>query len=152
MAKVQIKKGKALNQTSTSKKVVKTVKKPLKMASSKVLKKNVETAPKKGPLVVNEAFNHSLLIKTLIERTNLDKEAVTRVLESLKDIMVAHLVKKGPQEFKWKGVFVAKIKEKAATKARQGVNPFNGEPMTFAAKPARRSVKITALKPLKDAL
>lgn len=142
MAKIQAKKGK--NKASTPKKVVKATKKTLKVAPMK--------APKKGPLVVKEAFNNSLLVKTLVERTNLGKKEVLSVLEGLKEIMVAHLVKKGPQKFKLQGLFMAKIKDKPATKARKGTNPFTGEEMTFAAKPARRVVKITALKPLKEAV
>ena len=43
-----------------------------------------------------------------------------------------------------------KVVRKPATKARKGVNPFTGEPMTFKAKPARNVVKVLALKALKD--
>jgi DNA-binding protein HU-beta len=42
--------------------------------------------------------------------------------------------------------------KKAATKARQGINPFTKQPTIFKAKPARKLVKIRALKALKDAL
>ncbi len=142
MAKIQAKKTK--NKASTAKKVVKTAQKTLKVASTK--------PPKKGPLVVKEAFNNRLLIKTLVERTHVGKKDVLSVLEGLKEIMVAHLVKKGPQQFKWQGLLMMKIKDKLATKARKGINPFNGEEMIFAAKPARRMVKITALKKLKEAI
>ena len=108
--------------------------------------------PKKGPLVVKEAFNHSLLIKTLVARTHLEKKAVISVLEGLKEIMIAHLVKKGPQKFKWQGLLMATIKDKPATKVRTGVNPFTKEEMIFAAKPARRIVKMRALKLLREAV
>ena len=64
--------------------------------------------------------------------------------------MIAHLAKDGPQHFKWPGLFKMKAKEKAATQARQGVNPLTGQPATFAAKPAKRLVKITALNNLRD--
>ncbi len=141
MAKIQAKKTKS--KTSTAKKIVKATQKPLKMARQ---------ASKKGPLVVKEAFNNGLLVKTLVERTQLGKKDVLSVLEGLKEIIVAHLVKKGPQKFKWQGLLMAKIKDKPATKARKGINPFNGEEMIFAAKPARRMVKITALKKLKEAI
>ncbi len=137
-------KSKASNKASYLKKGIKGLKKPLKAASVKPIKK--------GPLVVKEAFNHSLLIKTLVEHTNLGKKEVLSVLEALKDIMVAHLSKKGPQKFKLKGLFMAKIKDKPATKARKGRNPFTGEDMMFAAKPGRRVVKINALQPLKKAI
>ncbi len=131
-------------KASTAKKVVKTASKTLQAVPAKMMKK--------GPLVVKEAFNHSLLVKTLAERSNLGKKEVLSVLEGLKDIMIAHLVKKGPQQFKLQGLLMMKIKDKPATKARKGINPFNGEEMIFAAKPARRTVKISALKKLKEAV
>ena len=140
MTTMKAKKGKAPTKTKATKKGVKNLKTVPKKAS------------KKGPLVVKEAFNKSLLIRTLVERTDLGKKEVVSVLEGLKEIMIAHLTKKGPQHFKWQGVLMAKIKDKPATKARKGTNPFTGEEMTFAAKPARRIVKITALKPLKEAV
>jgi len=40
--------------------------------------------------------------------------------------------------------------KKPATKAREGVNPFNGEKMMFKAKPASKKVRIAALKTLKE--
>ena len=42
------------------------------------------------------------------------------------------------------------VQHKPATKERQGVNPFTGEPTTFKAKPARNVVKVRPLKKLKD--
>ena len=45
-----------------------------------------------------------------------------------------------------------KVVKKPATKARQGINPFTKEPTVFKAKPARKLVKIRALKGLKDAV
>ena len=43
-----------------------------------------------------------------------------------------------------------KMRYKAATKARQGTNPFTGEPATFKAKPATLQPRFTAGKALKD--
>jgi DNA-binding protein HU-beta len=40
---------------------------------------------------------------------------------------------------------------KPATKARKGTNPFNGEPMIFGAKPARKVVRARLVKAAKDA-
>ena len=39
---------------------------------------------------------------------------------------------------------------KPAVKARKGINPFTKQEQMFKAKPARRVVKIRALKALKD--
>jgi nucleoid DNA-binding protein len=44
------------------------------------------------------------------------------------------------------------VTKKPATKARDGVNPFTGEPITIAAKPARNVVRARVLKSLKDAV
>jgi len=42
-----------------------------------------------------------------------------------------------------------KVVKKAATKAREGVNPFTGEKMMFKAKPASKKVRVMPLKSLK---
>ena len=49
-------------------------------------------------------------------------------------------------------VNLMKIKtvSKPARKARKGINPFTKEEMVFKAKPARKAVKVLALKGLKD--
>ena len=43
-----------------------------------------------------------------------------------------------------------KMRYKAATKSRKGVNPFTGEPTTFKAKPATLQPRFTASKALKE--
>jgi len=43
-----------------------------------------------------------------------------------------------------------KMRFKAATKSRKGVNPFTGEPTTFKAKPATLQPRFTPGKALKD--
>ncbi len=43
-----------------------------------------------------------------------------------------------------------KMRYKKATKARKGINPFNGEPTTFKAKPATLLPRFTAGKALKE--
>ncbi|MDJ0947292.1 MAG: HU family DNA-binding protein [Alphaproteobacteria bacterium] len=43
-----------------------------------------------------------------------------------------------------------KMRFKAATKSRKGINPFTGEPTTFRAKPATLQPRFTAGKALKD--
>jgi nucleoid DNA-binding protein len=43
-----------------------------------------------------------------------------------------------------------KVIKKPATKARKGINPFTGEEIMIKAKPARKAVKVLALKGLKE--
>lgn len=48
------------------------------------------------------------------------------------------------------GLLKIKVVKKPATKARKGINPFNGEETVFKAKPAHKVVKVLPLKGLKD--
>jgi nucleoid DNA-binding protein len=62
----------------------------------------------------------------------------------------------GHAELKKNGIFVVPglvrmvVVKKPATKERKGINPFTKEATIFKAKPARKVVKIRALKALKD--
>ena len=47
------------------------------------------------------------------------------------------------------GLMKLKVVKKPATKAREGINPFTGEKMTFKAKPASKKVRVLPLKNLK---
>lgn len=73
----------------------------------------------------------------------------------IKDVYEA-LVEIGHRETRETGVFVlpgfAKftVVEKPARPAREGINPFTKEPMTFAAKPASKVVRVRPVKALKD--
>lgn len=78
------------------------------------------------------------------------KKNIRDVLEAF--ATVAH------KELKKSGVFVAPglakfvVIKKPATKERQGVNPFTGEPAVFKAKPARKVVRARPVKAVKDAV
>lgn len=48
------------------------------------------------------------------------------------------------------GLVKVTLQHKAATPARPGRNPFTGEAITIKAKPARKVVRVRALKALKD--
>jgi DNA-binding protein HU-beta len=76
--------------------------------------------------------------------------------QDVRDVMRT-LAATGYKELKKNGVFLVPgfakfvIIDKPAAKARKGTNPFNGEPMIFSAKPARRVVRARLIKPAKDA-
>jgi nucleoid DNA-binding protein len=72
------------------------------------------------------------------------------VFDSLGGLVKRDLRRTGPGVYTVPGLMKIKVVRKPATKARKGVNPFTGEPMTFKAKPARNVVKVLALKALKD--
>jgi nucleoid DNA-binding protein len=92
----------------------------------------------------------SQLIEQIASKTELAKKDVKGILERLAEI--------GYRELKKNGVFLVPgfakfvVIKKLATKARNGTNPFNGEPMTFKAKPARKIVRARPVKAAKDAV
>ena len=83
--------------------------------------------------------------------TLLEKKAVRNLFEALKNQIQRHLKNRGSGEIVLPGLGI-KVRRvtKKATKARKGVNPFTGQPMTIKAKPARKAARATALKALKD--
>jgi nucleoid DNA-binding protein len=56
----------------------------------------------------------------------------------------------GPGLFTVPGLMKMKVVKKPAREARMGINPFTKEEVMFKAKPASKSVKVLALKGLKD--
>jgi DNA-binding protein HU-beta len=92
----------------------------------------------------------SQLIEKIAADTEMGKRDVKRILETLATV--------GYKELKKAGVFLVPgfakfvVIKKPATKARKGTNPFNGEPMMFKAKPARKIVRARPVKAAKDAV
>ena len=106
--------------------------------------KVIRIATIKNRMTKTQVFAH------LAEMTDLTKRQVTHAFEALANLAQAHLKKGGVGEFVIPGLAKCVIKRKAATKARTGINPFTGEPMTFKDKPARNIIKIRPLKRLKE--
>lgn len=90
------------------------------------------------------------VIAEVAAATDLDKKSVTRVFESLSEIIKKQLSPRGPGEFVVPGLVKLRVVKRPATKERQGINPVTKEPITIAAKPASKKVRATALKALKD--
>ena len=86
----------------------------------------------------------------IAETTELTKKQVSTVFDALNDEIQKALTGRGPKTFTIHGLCKIVVQHKPATKERQGINPFTGEPTTFKAKPARNVVKIRPLKKLKD--
>jgi DNA-binding protein HU-beta len=97
------------------------------------------------------ALSKSALINAVVEETgDISRKQVKTVLEALADIAHKELKKSGI--FTVPGFAKFRVVKKAATKARQGINPFTKQPQTFAAKPASKSVRARPIKAIKDAL
>lgn len=126
----------ATKKATVKGKATKTVKKPVKRASPK-------TALKSAP-------NKSEIMSTLAENTELSKKEIVAVFEELSALMHRCLRKGGAGEFTIPGLMKCVVKNKPATKARKGINPFTGEETTFKAKPASNVIKVRPLKKLKE--
>ena len=128
-------------------------KKVTKAAVSRATSKKASKAAKpalKAISVGRKPFNKSQFVAAICENTGVARKDVVCVLESISHIIKAHVQKHGPEIFSWPGMLKIKVVKKPPTKARQGINPFTGEPMMFKAKPASRKIKILALKQLKE--
>jgi nucleoid DNA-binding protein len=89
-------------------------------------------------------------MSNIAEETGLSKKEVASVITALGNQIQKNLGARGPGKFVVPGLMKMKVVKKPATKARKGINPFTGEETIFKAKPARKAVKIQALKALKD--
>ena len=96
----------------------------------------------------NAAPTKSQIVAAVAAKADLSKKQVNSVLESLGDQIKKSL--KGNGVFTLPGLCKMRVVKKAATQAREGVNPFTGEKMTIKAKPASKKVRIRALKNLNE--
>ena len=92
----------------------------------------------------------SQILSGIADDTGLTRKEVAAVFDSLSGMIKKNIGRRGPGVFTVPGLMKIKVNHKPATKARKGTNPFTGEEMMFKAKPARRVVKVLALKNLKD--
>jgi DNA-binding protein HU-beta len=100
---------------------------------------------------VSKLMPKSEIIRKISEQLSneLRQDDIRRVLDSL--AVVGHAELKQNGAFLLPGFAKFQIAEKPATPAREGVNPFTKEPMTFEAKPASKVVRARPIKALKDA-
>ena len=111
-------------------------------ARKKATRKKTAAAPR--PPTKSQIIGH------IADKTGLTRKDVGEVFDELHALMKRNLGRRGPGEFTMPGLMKVRVVKKPATKARRGINPFTGEEMMFKAKPARKAVKVTALKGLKD--
>ncbi|MGD9591586.1 MAG: HU family DNA-binding protein [Candidatus Berkiella sp.] len=149
MAKKKAKKAKVAKKPAR-KVATKAKRGAVKRATAKRTAKPKAAKKSSGPVSVGrKPFSKSQLVAEIVERTGVARKDVVAMMETIGNIIDAHLQKSGPEVFSWPGMFKIQVVKKPATKARQGVNPFTGETMMFKAKPASRRVKIRPLKQLK---
>lgn len=90
----------------------------------------------------------SEILNQISKDTGLSRRQVGSVFDSLSGVVKKSLRSNGL--FTLPGLLKMKVVKRPATKAREGVNPFTGEKMTFKAKPASKKVRVMPLKNLKN--
>jgi DNA-binding protein HU-beta len=92
--------------------------------------------------------NRRDLVLDVAERTGSDRKTADAAVSAVVDSITAAVAKGDSVSISGFAKFYRRMKP--ATKARKGTNPFTGEAMTFKAKPATKTVKVTPLKAFKD--
>ena len=92
----------------------------------------------------------SEILSSVAGMTKLSRKQVASVLEALSAEIKSAVGKRGPGIFALPGLLKIIVVQKPAVPARMGINPFTKQEQIFAAKPARKVVKVLALKALKD--
>jgi len=105
-------------------------------------------AKKKAVPVAKKPPTKAEIINQIADKTGQTKKDVGAVFDELNVIIKKSLKSAG--EFTMPGLMKVRVVKKPATKARLGKNPFTGEEITIKAKPARKAVKVSPLKGLKD--
>jgi len=117
-------------------------------------KKGAKAAEKKTVVrklpAVKKPMTKTEILNEVAVNTGLTKKQVSSVFDEFAIVIERHIKKRGPGKLVFSGLLKIEVKRKPATKARKGINPFTGEETVFKAKPARRAVKITPLKKVKD--
>ena len=132
----------------------KAVMKAKKKVTSKTKKTTRKVAPKKAAksvVAVKNALTKSGIVNHIVGDTGLTRAQVNAMFESLTNAVECQV---GPKtaigHFTLPGICKIVRTFKPAKKARKGINPFTGEETMFKAKPAHYTVKVRALKKLKD--
>jgi nucleoid DNA-binding protein len=121
------------------------------MAAKKKGKKVAAKKPvaRKIP-AVKKPMTKTEILKEVAVNTGLTKKQVSSVFDEFAIVIERHIKKRSPGKLIFPGLLKIEVKKKPATKARKGINPFTGEETVFKAKPARRAVKMTPLKKVKE--
>ena len=108
-------------------------------------------AGKKSEAKKPASISKSALVNAVVETSGeVTRKQVKAIFDALAQIGYRELKKNGI--FTLPGFAKFRVVKKPATKAREGTNPFTKQPMTFAAKPASKSVRARPIKSIKDAM
>lgn len=105
-----------------------------------------KAAPKAKPPSKTE------ILAAMAEETQLTKKQVGALLDSLTNQIHKAISKKGPGVFTLPGLCKIYVHTRPAMAARKMKKPGTDEMIDVPAKPARKVVKVRALKPLKEVI
>ena len=117
-------------------------------AAPKATSKKAAAAPK--PAAVKERWGKSQILNELSTRAGITRKQASSVVEELGSIIGRHIGKNGPGMFVLPGMLKISTKKKPAVKAGLRKHPITGEMIQGKAKPASVTVRVRALKKLKD--
>jgi len=120
------------------------------MLDKRPITRNLVAHMAKKTTTVKERYSKTQILDEIAASTGLSRKQVGSVLDSLTEVIEAHVNKKAVGEFVLPGVLKINTIKKPAVKARKGINPFTKEEVMFKAKPATTVVKVRPLKKLKD--
>ena len=102
--------------------------------------------------MAGKQLTKSEILADIVGTTELSRKQVASVIDALGELAKKNIGKKGPGVFVLPGLLKIVTIQKPAVKARKGINPFTKLEQMFKAKPARKVIKVRALKALKDAV
>ena len=102
--------------------------------------------------MAKKRMTKSGFVGAIAKKSGLEKKQVTAALTALNDVVYKELSKGGAGEVVLPGLIKLVTVKKPAVPAREGINPFTGQPAVFKAKPASKVVKARPVKQLKDAI
>lgn len=133
---------------ATAKASTKTAKTPAKATAAKSTMTTKASISSQKPIAQKQS--KSQIYAELADMANVSKQDAKSLVSAIRNLIERHVKPKGSGEFVLPdlGIKVRRVHKKAS-KARMGRNPFTGEEIQIPAKPARKSVKVSALKTLK---
>jgi nucleoid DNA-binding protein len=102
--------------------------------------------------MAKKRLTKSEFVGAIAKKSGLEKKQVTSALTALNEVIYRELSRGGAGEVVLPGLIKLVTVKKPAVPAREGINPFTGQPAVFKAKPASKVVKARPVKQLKDAI
>lgn len=96
----------------------------------------------------DKALTKAQMVSEVASKAGLSKAQANDMFNALSEVIGKEL--KAGRPVTVPGLVKVTLTHKAATPSRPGRNPFTGEAITIKAKPARKVVKVRAIKALKD--